>query len=151
MITYEILGFALPWERKKIAAGVEHFRRVASDPALYTAITHYQNRFGQNRFHDTALIPGEVSVKVKSRWMNRHNLKIQMIANPFYPAVAYYANGVLHLGRKHFYRCTVEQVGGTLAHEDLHDFGFRHDYYPDADRPDSVPYSIGRMVARWKL
>ena len=42
---------------------------------------------------------------------------------------------------------TPVDVAANMAHEWVHKIGFGHDYYYTEDRPYSVPYAIGNIVA----
>lgn len=49
-----------------------------------------------------------------------------------------------------FYRLsswTPVDIAANLAHEWIHKVGFGHDYYYNDDRPFSVPYAVGSLVA----
>jgi len=81
---------------------------------------------------------GEVDLHLEIRdlgWFQRHTVGYTYPNKP-----------LITQNRRFFAQSSAAEVAGNLAHEWVHKLGFGHDKRATAQRPDSVPYAVGRIV-----
>lgn len=65
-------------------------------------------------------------------------------------AIAYAANGRIHLRDTYLKNGSPKYIAATLIHEWLHTIGYKHDFFFTKKRPFSVPYAIGTLISSFK-
>lgn len=132
-----------PEEKLKLNSALSHLQKVMDSPAFWEAVK-------VQTFTETNM-PTEQIAKELYRGFFDAMIKIAPYRtwNPWSVVLAYSANGVVNLNRWKLSKLTPEELAGTIAHEYTHVLGFTHSYYNNSERPDSVPYKIGRMVSKW--
>lgn len=143
-ITPNYIGRVDADEKLKIMAAFQHWRKVLADPKFWDTVKAFQ-------FKQTEMTSEQIAQKL---YLGTHdgivNLGMYRSWNPWSVEVAKSSNGHVWLNRWHFNKNSVQKVAGSLAHEYAHCLGFTHSYKPNADRDNSVPYVVGRLVSKWQ-
>jgi hypothetical protein len=137
-------------DKPKLNDAIGRLQGILSNTDFYQAVGNYINRHGVNKFTDSIMSPPFVAWDIKEK-VQTMSLKLAMYRtwNPWSSVVAYHEGGVIYLNRWKYAKATAQEVSGTLAHEFMHVLGYEHSFRDNPDRADSVPYVLGKLVARW--
>lgn len=111
----------------------------------------YQNNGMSNPEIYDLLMTGEEQLIPGIDYTMNFDLTLYRSWNPFSKVKGYTLPDTIRIWiHKKFFRkssWTPVDVAANMAHEWVHKMGFGHDYYFTNDRPYSVPYAIGNIVA----
>jgi len=145
----------------KLYQATKILEKVMNSPQLKNLIENFEYK-GEKQFHQNKdltnlqiyshIMTGSEDLKPNADQTMDFDLTMYRSWNPFSSVKGYTKPGTMRIWiHSKFYRrssWSVIDVASNLAHEWLHKMGFGHDYYYNEDRPYSVPYAIGNIVAQ---
>lgn len=147
-------------DKIKLYKAVEILQTVMNSAELKERILNFEYK-GEQSFHQNNgmtnqeifdhLMTGAENLMPEADGVMNFDLTLYTSKNPWSKVKGYTTPDSMriYLNRK-FYRkssWTAVDVAANLAHEWIHKMGFGHDYYYNDDRPYTVPYAIGYLVA----
>lgn len=147
-------------DKAKVNSAVEILKKVVNSPEFKERVLSFsfegQNQFYQNNgmsnqeIYDLIMSGEEILMPSADHVMN-FDLTLYRSWNPFSKVKGYTLPDTMRIWiNKKFFRkqsWSEVDVAANMAHEWVHKIGFGHDYYFTPDRPYSVPYAIGNIVA----
>jgi hypothetical protein len=160
-IKARLRNFSRTSDRKKMERGFEILKKVMNSKRFQQLVYgfvfngertfHENNGMSNEEIYQYLMTGGEVLKPEHDHTMD-FDLSLYRSWNPFSKVKGYTLPDTMRIWiHKKFFRrksWTAVDVAANLAHEWVHKMGFSHSYNYNPDRPFSVPYAIGGIVAQ---